>query len=100
MRAPSEDGALRWTAISIPNGPRASQASTKRPKSATKEMVKTAVPEPSAEEANAALSRIEMPADAMERIAELLTPGSSLIVTDYGMSNESGTDTDFIVETR
>jgi hypothetical protein len=36
----------------------------------------------------------------VERIAELLTPGSSLIVSDYGISKETGHDTDFIVETR
>ena len=41
-----------------------------------------------------------MPPDAVARIAELLTPGSSLIVSDHGISSESGPDTDFIVETR
>jgi hypothetical protein len=63
-------------------------------------VVETTPPEPSPEKANAALDRIEMPPDAVERIAELLTPGSSLIVSDYGISSESGPDTDFIVETR
>jgi hypothetical protein len=57
-------------------------------------------PEPSTENANAALDRIEMPPEAMERISELLIPGSSLIVSDHGISNETGSDTDFIVETR
>jgi len=50
--------------------------------------------------ANAAFNRIEIPQDAAERIAELLTPGSSLIISDYGISGETGTDTDFIVLTR
>jgi hypothetical protein len=31
------------------------------------------------------------------RISQILTPGSSLIVSDYGLSRETGTDTDFIV---
>jgi hypothetical protein len=101
MRARPGDAALRWTVMSIPEGSaRSRQGSTKRPKSAMKHMVEAAPPEPSPQKANAALDRIEMPPDAVERIAELLTPGSSLIVSDYGMSGESGPDTDFIVETR
>jgi hypothetical protein len=30
-----------------------------------------------------------MPPDAVERTAELLTPGSSLIVSDYGLSRQT-----------
>jgi hypothetical protein len=33
----------------------------------------------------------------VERIAERVTPGSSLIVSDYGISKETGKGTDFIV---
>jgi hypothetical protein len=35
----------------------------------------------------------------VERISELLTPGSSLIISDYGISDETDKDTDFIVVT-
>ena len=101
MRSRLGDAPFRWTVMSIPeSSPRARQGSTTRSKSAIKHMVETTPREPSPEKANAALDRIEMPPDAVERIAELLTPGSSLIVTDYGISSESGPDTDFIVETR
>jgi hypothetical protein len=54
---------------------------------------------PSPDNANAALNRIEIPQDVTARIAELLTPGSSLIISDYGISGETGQDTDFIVLT-
>jgi hypothetical protein len=92
---------LRWTVVSIPEGsPRAPQGSTTRHKSPAKQMSETALPDSSPDKANAALGRIEMPPDAVERIAELLTPGSSLIVSDHGISKETGFDTDFIVETR
>jgi hypothetical protein len=37
--------------------------------------------------------------DAVEQISELLTPGSSLIISDYGISSETGPDTNFIVLT-
>jgi hypothetical protein len=101
MSARPEDPTARWTVMSIPEGHRAPQGSTKRStKQAVKQTVKISPHEPSPQKANAALDRIEMPPDAVERIAELLTPGSSLIVSDNGISNESGPDTDFIVETR
>jgi hypothetical protein len=97
----SRDAALRWTVVSIPEGSaRAPQGSTRRHKSPAKQLMETTAPDSSPDKANAALGRIEMPPDAVERIAELLTPGSSLIVSDYGISKETGFDTDFIVETR
>jgi hypothetical protein len=46
---------------------------------------------------SAALNRIEIPQDVVGRISQLLTPGSSFIVSDYGISRETGDDTDFIV---
>jgi hypothetical protein len=48
----------------------------------------------------AALDRIEIPQDVVERISELMTPSSSLIVSDHGISQETGKDTDFIVITQ
>jgi hypothetical protein len=63
-----------------------------------KQVIRTVLPTP--DKANAALNRIEIPQDAVERIAQLLTPGSSLIISDYGISGETGQDTDFIVLTR
>ena len=47
--------------------------------------------------AKAALDRIAIPRDAIERISEVVLPGSSLIVSDEGASIETGKDTDFVV---
>src|SRR5207237_9387862 len=47
--------------------------------------------------ASAALDRITIPQDAVERISELVLPGSSLIVWDEEASKETGKQTDFIV---
>lgn len=47
--------------------------------------------------AKAALERIAMPQDAIERISTLVTPGSSLIISDEGLSHETGEATDFVV---
>jgi L,D-transpeptidase catalytic domain len=47
--------------------------------------------------ARAALDRIVVPQDVIDRISELLSPGSSLIISDEGMSRETGNGTDFVV---
>ena len=44
-----------------------------------------------------ALDRVEIPAHARLVVEDLLTPGSSLIITDGGHDRETGVDTDFIV---
>jgi hypothetical protein len=49
------------------------------------------------DKASDALDRIEIPREAIEQISQLLTPGSSLIISDYGISHETGNNTDFIV---
>jgi peptidoglycan hydrolase-like protein with peptidoglycan-binding domain len=48
-------------------------------------------------DAKAVLDRIMIPEETRVRIANLLTPGSSLIVTDRGKSDEANEYTDFIV---
>jgi hypothetical protein len=60
----------------------------------------TALATPLSDNANTALDRIEIPEDAIQQISELLTPGSSFIISDYGISSETGPYTDFIVLTR
>jgi len=47
--------------------------------------------------AKAALDRIGMPEDTRERIAELVSPRSSLIISDEPSSRETGQGTDFVV---
>lgn len=47
--------------------------------------------------AKAALDRIALPADVVQRVSELMVPGSSLIVSDEAPSIETGKDTDFVV---
>lgn len=48
----------------------------------------------------AALSRFDIPATARSRIESLLTPHSSLAISDTGLGPETGKGTDFIVVTR
>lgn len=50
-------------------------------------------------DAAAALDRITLHHDVRERLEKLLTPGSSVIITDRGMSPETNEFTDFVVVT-
>ena len=45
-----------------------------------------------------ALERIDIPADIYRRISLLLTPATSLIISDAGLGRETGKGTDFIVQ--
>jgi hypothetical protein len=47
--------------------------------------------------ADAALSRLTIPDDALDYISQVVLPGSSLIISDEGLSIETGKDTDFVV---
>jgi hypothetical protein len=97
MEFQSEGAAIRWTVVSIPEEfPRMSEGATKEREAPAKQ---TALSVPSPDKANAALNRIGIPQDTVERISELLTPASSLIISDNGFSHETGKDTDFIVVT-
>ncbi|MGA7390497.1 MAG: L,D-transpeptidase [Pseudolabrys sp.] len=97
MEFQKEDAAIRWTVVSIPEKPSLSQGAPKLHKGPAKRTIETNFP--TSNKANVALDRIKIPQDVVERISELLTPGSSLIISDYGISNETGKDTDFIVLT-
>ncbi len=50
--------------------------------------------------ASAALDRITIPDDVRDAIVDVMKPGSSLVISDHGISNETGKFTDFIVLTR
>ena len=92
--------AMRWNSISVPSSyPRAAQAPRKG-KPHKPEPVVTAEPMPMPSAA-AALDRLELPADLRDDIGALLSPGSSLIISDNSIkSGETGSYTDFIVLTK
>ena len=94
----NEGAKFRWNVVSIPETlSNTSPSSNKTPNAPVQGTSETVRPNPSPEDANAALDRIEIPPDVVARISQILTPGSSLIVSDYGLSRETGNDTDFIV---
>ena len=96
MEFQNEGTAIRWTVVSIPDKFPRIEGATKGREAPVKQ---TALSVPSPDQANAVLNRIEIPQDTVERISKLLTPASSLIISDNGFSHETGKDTDFIVVT-
>jgi lipoprotein-anchoring transpeptidase ErfK/SrfK len=86
----NDDGtSFRWHAMSMPGGA-----------TAVKKGKKIEVVTGPAATATQALDRVNIPPEAAERISELMSPGSSLIISDKGISGETGKGTDFIVLTR
>ncbi len=97
MEFENEATAVRWTAVSMPEeSARMSGASAG---ARAKKIPAPNPPAPSPDRANAALDRLDIPQDVVERIAGLLTPASSLVVSDQGLGRETGRGTDFIVVT-
>ena len=94
----NEGAPFRWNVVSLPETlSSTSPSANKNPSAPVQGTRETVRSDPSPENANAALDRIEIPPDVVARISQILTPGSSLIVSDYGPSPETGSDTDFIV---
>jgi lipoprotein-anchoring transpeptidase ErfK/SrfK len=104
--AEGEAGGLRWIAVSLPAElpkPLRSASKSERRRGAKAEVARgnvidmAPVPPSSASEA---LDRVDLSADLVERIAALITPGASLIISDQGLGHETGLETDFIVLSR
>jgi hypothetical protein len=100
-----DHSAMHWLLVSLPaeasrKPERRAEANTHRRHEEPKVM-SDAVETSSAEAAASALARVDVPPDVRERIADLLVPGSSLIISDKDLGPETGAsgETDFIVLT-
>ncbi len=92
--AVNDDNSVRWNVASFPA---ASSAPRKPAKGAKHEQ---AVPPAPPSSATQALERVVIPPEALARISEMMTAGASLIISDLGISGETGAGTDFIVLAR
>jgi lipoprotein-anchoring transpeptidase ErfK/SrfK len=99
---PGEEGKeMSWQAVSIPTHPEAMIERRRSTRNKIADLAeKPALPDSGPQTAADALARIEIPKEAYQRIGELLTPGASLTISDYGISDETGEGTDFVVLTR
>lgn len=98
---PAEDGrTLRWLSVytpptaPVPHG-------AKRARDRDQPAPAVSLPNWSKEMASSAvLDRVEMSEEANRFVSERLWTGAALIISDQGISNETGATTDFIVLTR
>ena len=96
---------LRWNVISLLGDRIAHQPNAGRGAVAAKasrggeSAAKAAIDAPPEQTPQQALARIEIPQDAVDRISQLIVPGSSLIISDEGLGEETGEGTDFVVVT-
>jgi hypothetical protein len=99
-----DDGkAMHWWVVSVPASAQASANARKVSRASRSEaepMLPVASGPPSTP--REALDRIELPQEARDRVSEMLSAGTTLIVSDHGHNREmrdNGT-TDFVVLTR
>jgi hypothetical protein len=43
---------------------------------------------------------VKIPNEAMQKIAQAIAPGGSIVISDQGLGDETGSGTDFIVPLR
>lgn len=92
---------FRWSAMSMPVEARAKTVSHHAAKRRQDIGAIDTEPAPTADSATEALDRLTIPAETMTRLAEALTNGSSIIVSDQALDrSETGQGTDFIVPLR
>ena len=87
---------VRWSALTMTKGQDGDEPSqSRRYRSASRQSSEPAMTDVAG--AKGALDRITIPQDAIDRISEVVSPGSSVIVSDEPISRETGKGTDFIV---
>ncbi len=97
---PSEDGAgMRWNLMTVPTDGNPMPERVRR-RHGWEQPAPAPVAHKPPSSAAEALERIQFPKEAIDRISELLIPGSSLVISDDGLGRETGRGTEFVVLTR
>lgn len=93
------ENALRWTAVSLPvEVPSATQiARMKKTGEIETGSIGYAI---RSETAGGALDRVQMPGEVLDKLAEFVWAGASVIISDHGINAGNGPGHDFAVETR
>jgi len=98
MEVSNGDSSMRWSAVTLDGGRTHAavvepQGRARGARGRTNEQTLT---DPNS--AKIALDRIVIPKDVLDRIAGMVSPRSSLIVSDEEVSAETGKDTEFVVD--
>jgi lipoprotein-anchoring transpeptidase ErfK/SrfK len=100
MSVTDSGAGMRWNLMTVPNDLSLPPSDPREARRKFKEPPRPILHLKPSSSAAEALNRIQMPKEAVERISELLIPGSSLVVSDEGLGRETGRYTEFIVLTR
>jgi hypothetical protein len=100
MAVTNDGEGMRWNLFTVPNDTSASVEQRDGRRKSNREPPRPTFHLKPPSTAAQALDRIEIPKEAIDRISELLTPGSSLVIADDGLGRETGRYTEFIVLTR
>jgi hypothetical protein len=87
--------ALRWNSVTLKPSETAQYSRRKKRRHEDETYV-----QPAGHDADpaTALERIQIPKETVDQLAELMKPGSSFIISDYGLSRETSARTEFVVE--
>jgi lipoprotein-anchoring transpeptidase ErfK/SrfK len=91
--------ALRWSALSLPIEviPPARIARARRGSEIETGSIAVAI---SADTATTALDRVQLSGEVIDQLAEFVWAGASIIISDHGITHETGVGTDFIIQTK
>jgi hypothetical protein len=96
---------LRWNVVSLPGEPPkhvryVKERRDRHGRVRRREIEELAGDTPPPQGPEQVFARIEIPPEVRDAIAQMIIPGSSLIISDQGLGDETGEGTDFIVVTR
>ena len=86
---------MRWSVVSLDGRHPEAGGRAARPQPGGRGDVEPTLTNPSG--ADAALDRIVIPQDTFDQVAEMISPRSSLIISDEALSSETGKGTEFVV---
>ncbi len=86
----------RWTALTVRDSTTMRVRTKKSRRKKRRKIQRVAI----RVSARQALDRLKIPGVVRRQVSRLLTPGSSLVISDKGMSHETGKGTDFVILTK
>lgn len=97
MERANGDSDMRWSVVTVDDGrPRTDAVELRgRPRGGRGQDNNPNLADP--DRAKRVLDRIIMPQDALDRISGMVSPRSSLVISDEALSEETGKDTEFVV---
>jgi hypothetical protein len=92
-----DSGGIEWTVVSLQHGPAERSVAEHAAPGGSPGGQGVQLASTDQYSPEAALDRIVIPPETAERIAAMISPRSSVIISDEGLSSETGRHTDFVV---